>query len=153
MFASHLRLAIVLAALGTHVASAQARPLHVVVLDFDGRRALCEASRSIVMDIVGDRDDVYPRRAWTRAFARASERGSRRWRQASAQTGADAVIEGFLTEQGRHYALTLVVRRARNGDQIDDATVNVDPDGMTDEARHELQHDVDRILDWLYDHP
>ena len=152
MFTSCLRLLVLLAALSTHLASAQARPLRVAVVDFDGNRTRSDAARTIVIGIVGDRDDVVSKRTWTRAFSRAPGHGRQRWQRASEETGVDAVIEGVLLEEGRHYVLTLVVRWAATGEQVDVATINVAPDGMTEEAEHDLQRDLERILDWIYDH-
>jgi hypothetical protein len=153
MFASYLRLAIILAGLGTHLASAHARPLRVVVLDFDGHRSRSEAARAVVQELVADRDDLLSTRAWQRAYARAPMWGAPRWRRASQATGADAVLEGFVVEEGMHYSLTVVVRRASTGEHIDDVTVNVDPDGLSSAARRQLRRGLEDILDWMYDHP
>lgn len=153
MFASYLRLAIILAGLGTHLASAHARPLRVVVLEFDGHRERSEAAREVVIDVVGDRDDVMSTRSWTRAWARTPAWGGQRWHRTSQATGADAVIEGFLVEEAMHYSLTVVVRRASTGEHLDDLTVTVDPEGMSPAARRALRRGLEDILDWVYDHP
>ncbi len=153
MLASYLRLAIILAGLGTHLASAHARPLRVVVLEFDGHRLRSEAARAVVIDLVGDRDDVLSTRSWTRAFTRSPAGGGQHWQHASQVTGADAVMEGVLVEEGQHYSLTVVVRRASTGEYVDNVTVDVDPDGMTAAARRQLYRGLEDILDWIYDHP
>lgn len=153
MLASHLRLAIVLAGLGTHLASAQARPLRVVVLEIDGQRVRSEAARTFVIDFVNDRDDLLSTRSWTRAFARNTAWGEQRWHDASRATGADAVIEGFVVRDGRRHSLTVVVRRASTGEHIDDVTVDVAPDGMSATSRRQLRRGLDSILDWMGDHP
>ena len=153
MSASYLRLAIIMAVLGTHLASAHARPLRVVVLEFDGHRSRSEAAREVVIELVNETDDVLSTRSWTRAYARAPAWGTRRWQRASETTGADAVIEGFLVEEGQHYSLTVVVRRASTGDHVDDVTINVDPDGMVPTERRKLRRGLADILDWIYDHP
>jgi hypothetical protein len=153
MLVSLLRLAILLAGLGTHLASAHARPLRVVILEIDGQRLRSEAARTTVVDLVSNRDDVLSPRSWTRAFARATAWGEQRWHDASRATGADAVISGFVIDDGLHHSLTVVVRRASTGEHIDDVTVNVDGDGMTSTARRQLRRGLDGILDWMYDHP
>src|SRR5262249_1486546 len=114
----HLRLAIIAAALLVGAGAAHARPLRIVVLDFDGPSELSESARHAVVGLIANHDEVVPKRRWQTAFAHALATGKRRWRDASKMTGVDEVLEGTLTDQGGRYALTITVRDAESGTPV-----------------------------------
>src|SRR5690348_9531706 len=93
-------------------AAADAKPRRVVVLDFDGPRALADTGRSTVMSLLGEQYDVVATKRWESARASAAGHGPQQWRQAAKQAGVDAVIEGWVQDEGRHHVMTVAVRDA-----------------------------------------
>jgi hypothetical protein len=128
---------------------ADAKPRRVVVLDFDGPRQLADNGRSAVMSVLGDQYNIIATKNWDTARARASGRGPQQWRQASKQAGVDAVIEGWVQTEGRHHVLTVAVRDASTGNEIDTLSVRIKESGVTTEAGHKLASQLDEVLAWI----
>ena len=128
---------------------ADAKPRRVVVLDFDGPRQLADSGRSAVMSVLGDQYNIIATKNWDTARARASGRGPQQWRQASKQAGVDAVIEGWVQTEGRHHVLTVAVRDASTGNEIDTLSVRIKENGVTTEAGHKLASQLDEVLAWI----
>ncbi|HUS33243.1 MAG TPA: hypothetical protein VMZ53_32295 [Kofleriaceae bacterium] len=128
---------------------ADAKPRRVVVLDFDGPRQLADNGRSAVMSVLGDQYNIVATKNWDTARARSSGRGPQQWRQASKQAGVDAVIEGWVQTEGRHHVLTVAVRDASTGNEIDTLSVRIKDNGVTTEAGHKLAAQLDEVLAWI----
>ena len=128
---------------------AEAKPRRVVVLDFDGPRQLADSGRSAVMSVLGDQYNIVATKQWDAARARASGRGPQQYRQASKQAGVDAVIEGWVQQEGRHHVLTIAVRDASTGNEIDTVSLRLKGDGVTSEAARKLAVQLDDLLGWI----
>lgn len=132
------------------VASAvEAKPRGVVVLDFDGPRQLADSGRSAVMSVLGDQYNIVATKQWDAARAKASGRGPQQYRQASKQAGVDAVIEGWVQQEGRHHVLTIAVRDASTGNEIDTVSLRLKDNGVTSEAARKLAVQLDDLLGWI----
>jgi hypothetical protein len=146
------RFALTAAALCAAVPTADARPRRVVVLDFDGPRQLADTGRSMVLAALGNQIDVVAAQRWEKARKDASRsaHGPAQWSKAAKQAGVDAVIEGWIQDEGRRKILNITVREADNGREFD--TIPVRIDGRTaasGEASRQLQTSLDELLDWI----
>jgi hypothetical protein len=130
-------------------AEADAKPRRVVVLEFDGPRRLADSGRSAVMSVLGDQYNIVATKAWDTARARAAGRGPQQWRQASKQAGVDAVIEGWVQAEGRHHVLTVAVREAATGRELDTLSIRIKGEGVTPEASQRLAVQLDDLLGWI----
>jgi hypothetical protein len=135
----------ILAAL--HGNNAEAKPRRVVVLEFDGPRRLADSGRAAVMGVLGDQYNIVATKNWASARARAN--GGNQWRQASKQAGVDAVIEGWVQAEGRHHVLTIAVREAATGRELDTLSVRLKEEGVTPEASQKLAVQLDDLLSWI----
>lgn len=129
--------------------AAEAKPRRVVVLEFDGPRQLADSGRSAVMSVLGDQYNIIATKQWDAARARASGRGPQQYRQASKQAGVDAVIEGWVQQEGRHHVLTIAVRDASTGNEIDTVSLRLKDSGVTSEAARKLAVQLDDLLGWI----
>jgi hypothetical protein len=129
--------------------AAEAKPRRVVVLEFDGPRQLADSGRSAVMSVLGDQYNIVATKQWDAARARASGRGPQQYRQASKQAGVDAVIEGWVQQEGRHHVLTIAVRNASTGQELDTVSLRIKDSGMTPEASRKLAVQLDDVLGWI----
>ena len=132
------RIALVAASLCAVVTTVEAKPRRVVVLDFDGPRQLADTGRSSVVAMLGDQYDVVATKRWEAARAQATGHGPQQWQQASKQAGVDAVIEGWVQDEGRHHVLTVAVREAATGNEVDSVSVKLDVDRV-DELRRRIE--------------
>ena len=128
---------------------ADAKPRRIVVLDFDGPRSLADIGRSTVMSLLGDQYDVVATRRWETARAQAAGHGPQQWRQASKQAGVDAVIEGWVQDEGRHHVMTVAVRDASTGNEIDTITVKLGDSGVSTEPGHQLAAQLEDIFGYI----
>lgn len=138
-----------LASLVLSSATADAKPRRVVVLDFDGPRALADTGKSAVMSLLGDQYDVVATRRWESARAQAAGHGPQQWRQAAKQAGVDAVIEGWVQDEGRHHVMTVAVRDAATGNQIDTISIKLGDRGISSESGHQLASQLDDIFGYI----
>lgn len=143
---SHVAL---LASLVASAAVADAKPRRVVVLDFDGPRTLADTGRSTVMSLLGDQYDVVATRRWESARAQAPGHGPQQWRQAAKQAGVDAVIEGWVQDEGRHHVMTVAVRDASTGNEIDTISVKLSDRGVSTDGGHQLAAQLDDIFGYI----
>jgi hypothetical protein len=130
----------------------EARPRRVVILDFDGPRQLADAGRSSVLSVLGDQYDVVATKRWEQARATASQQahGPAQWAKAAKQSGVDAVIEGWVADEGRRKILNILVRRADNGREFDTISVRIDAArGVSGQNSRQLQTTLDEVLDWI----
>lgn len=113
--------------------AADAKPRRVVILDFDGPRKLADTSRSAVLDLVDDEYDIVSTKRWEKArTAGGAPRGPEGWRKASRKAGVDAIIEGWIQDEGRIKLLYVVVRDASNGNELDRVSVRLGKAGPTE---------------------
>ncbi len=143
----HSRLALV--AVLCAAAAADAKPRRVVVLDFDGQRSFADIGRNTVMSLLGDQYDVVATRRWETARAQASGHGPQQWQQAAKQAGVDAVIEGYVQDEGRHHVLTVVVREAATGRELDSLSIRIGASGLDAEQNRKLGKQLDEIFEWI----
>src|SRR5262249_28240654 len=129
--------------------SADAKPRRLVVLDFDGQRAFADIGRTTVMSLLGDQYDVVATRRWETARAQASAHGPQQWQQAAKQAGVDAVIEGYVQDEGRHHVLTVVVREANTGRELDTVSIRLGTKGLDADQSRKLAKQLDDIFEWI----
>lgn len=151
MFTTNLRLALTAAALCGAVATADAKPRRVVVLDFDGPRTLADTGRSAIVTLLGEQYDLVAKKRWEDARARASKGsyGPQTWNKASKLSGIDAVIEGWVQDEGRHKVLNIVVREASTGREFDTLTFKFGRSGLSSETLGLVRTGLDDLLDYI----
>jgi hypothetical protein len=146
------RLALTTAVLCAAASTADARPRRVVILDFDGPRQLADTGRSTVLSVLGEQYDVVATKRWEQARAAAAQQthGPAQWSRAAKQSGVDAVIEGWVQDEGRRKILNIVVREASNGREFDTISVRLDGKrGVSTESSRQLQANLNEVLDWI----
>jgi hypothetical protein len=149
---SAFRFALTAAALCAAAPTADARPRRVVVLNFEGPTPFAATGRSSVLTALGDQYDVVAAKRWTQARDAASgvSHGPAQWSRAAKQSGVDAVIEGWVEEEGRHKVLNVMVREAASGREFDTISVRLDgKNGMSTAAAQQLQTNLDEVLEWI----
>ncbi|HEY3804188.1 MAG TPA: hypothetical protein VGL61_16340 [Kofleriaceae bacterium] len=142
------------AALVATTASADARPHRVVIGDFYGQAKLAHAGRAIAVTSVSDHCDIVSAKQWSAAMSAAKGHGAERWSSAATDTGVDAVIEGWISADGvRTPTMTIEVRDASTGRQIDTVTVRIGNDGNLDErSTHKLATELVELVEWAGSH-
>ena len=146
------RFALTVAALCAAASTADAKPRRLVILDFDGPRQLADSGRSSVLSVLGEQYDVVATKRWEQARAAAAQQthGPAQWSRAAKQSGVDAVIEGWVQDEGRRKILNVVVREATNGHEFDTISVRLDgKNGISSESSRQLQTSLDEVLDWI----
>jgi len=145
------RLAFTAAALCGAATSADAKPRRVVILDFDGPRGLADAGRTEVQNILGEQYDVVAKQRWEDARARAQQKsaGPQTWQKAARSSGVDAIIEGWVQDEGRHKLLTVAIREASTGQELDTVSVRVGTKGLSDDSRSKLSEELDGVLAYI----
>ena len=149
---SAFRFALTAAALCAAASTADAKPRRLVILDFDGPRQLADSGRSSVLSVLGEQYDVVATKRWEQARAAAAQQthGPAQWSRAAKQSGVDAVIEGWVQDEGRRKILNVVVREATNGHEFDTISVRLDgKNGISSESTRQLQTSLDEVLDWI----
>lgn len=149
---SAFRFALTAAALCAAASTADAKPRRLVILDFDGPRQLADSGRSSVLSVLGEQYDVVATKRWEQARAAAAQQthGPAQWSRAAKQSGVDAVIEGWVQDEGRRKILNVVVREATNGHEFDTISVRLDgKNGISTESSRQLQTSLDEVLDWI----
>jgi hypothetical protein len=151
MFTTKLRLALTAAALVGAAATADAKPRRVVVLDFDGPRSLADTGRTAVMSLLGDQYDLVTKKKWEDARARAGKNayGPQTWNKASKLSGIDAVIEGWVQDEGRHKTLNIVVREASTGREFDTLTFKFGKSGLSGDTLGLVRTGLEDVLDYI----
>ncbi len=129
--------------------AADANPRRVVVLDFDGPRELADTGRSSVMALLGDQYDVIATKRWQKARAHAGGKGPQQWRKASKVAGVDAVIEGWVQDEGRHHVMTLSIKDASTGNEVDSISVKLGDHGVAEEASRQLAAQIDDVFGFI----
>ncbi len=148
---SSFRFALAAATLCAAAATADAKPRRVVVLDFDGPRGVAETSRTKIVSVLGEQYDVVATKRWEEARAThgRNQHGPGTWQKAAKASGVDAVIEGWIDDEGSYKLLTVQVREARSGTEIDNFSVKLGKSGMTEDTANKLRTQLDDLLDWV----
>jgi len=120
------------------------RACKLAVLDFDGP-PLADAGRTSFVAVLGGKYEVVPLKRWIAVFEQQPR--AKRWQEAAKRTGVAAVVEGWVTDEGRRHVMTIVVRDASTGNEIDSVSTKVNDKGVVlDEAN--LMTQLDDILEW-----
>ncbi len=137
--------------LGSTAATAEAKPRRVVILDFDGPRGLADTGHDAVVALLGESYDVVATKRWEDARAAAMQKthGPQVWTNAAKSSGVDAVIEGWIQDEGRHKVLTVAVREASSGNEIDSVSIKLGQKGLTDSAKSKLLSELDGVLEYI----
>jgi hypothetical protein len=151
MLTTKLRIALTVAALTGAAATAEAKPRRVVVLDFDGPRSLADTGRTAVMSLLGEQYDLVTKRKWEDARARAgkSSYGPQTWSKAAKMSGIDAVVEGWVQDEGRHKTLNIVVREASTGREFDTLTFKFGRSGLSNDTLGAVRTGLEDVLDYI----
>lgn len=145
------RLALAAATLASFAGMADAKPRRLVILDFDGPRGLADAGREEVVQLLGDQYDVVAKKRWEEARAKAQKKsaGPTTWKTAAKSSGVDAVIEGWISDDGRHKQLTVQVREAATGAEIDAISVRLGKKGLSSDERQKLVEELNGMLTYV----
>lgn len=130
---------------------ASAKPRRVAVMEFDGPRTLADNSRATVISLLGTKYDLIAAKRWTdaKALVNRTTHGPASWSKAAKQAGVDAVIEGYINEEGRSKVLTLLVTDASDGSQKDELTLRIPTKGLTDDVRANLLQELEDRFEWI----
>lgn len=142
------RVLIATALLGAGTADAGKR---VVVLDFDGPRALADTGRDAVVRAIGGDNDLIAPKRWldAKATAARTQHGPKLWRATAKQAGVDALVEGWVQLEARQKVLTVVVSEASTGTELDHVSIKLGKDGITDAVLKELRDQIEDRLIWI----
>lgn len=145
------RFALAAATLASFAGMADAKPRRLVILDFDGPRGLADAGREEVVQVLGEQYDVVAKKRWqeARAKAQAKTAGPQTWEKAAKTSGVDAVIEGWISDDGRHKQLNVTVREAATGAEVDNISVRMNQKGLTTDNRQKLSEELSGILQYI----
>lgn len=151
MFTFTFRPALIATLVAASATAADAQPRRLVILDFDGPRSLADAGRNEVVSLLGAQYDVVATKRWESARAKAQQRsaGPSTWQKAAKTAKVDAVIEGWVQDEGRHTLLTVAVREARTGQELDTVSVRIGSRGLSDNNRDKLQTELDGVLAYI----
>lgn len=149
IFSTTLRIAIAASALAGGVA--EAKPRRVVIQDFDGPRKLVDSSHAAVVSILGAEFDLVSTKSWDDAKSNAGrvKHGPQVWLIAARKSGADAIVEGYINDEGRKHMLTLIVREATTGNEVDQVSIRMPDSGVNAATEHQLKTSLDAVLDWI----
>lgn len=145
------RIALTASALVSAAATAEAKPRRVVILDFDGPRGLADTGHDAVVALLGESYDVIATKRWEDARAAAMQKthGPQVWSKAAKSSGVDAVIEGWIQDEGRHKVLTVAVREAASGNEIDSVSIKLGAKGLTEQSKSKLASELDGVLEYI----
>jgi hypothetical protein len=145
------RFALAAATLASFAGMADAKPRRLVILDFDGPRGLADTGRDEVVQLLGESYDVVAKKRWEEARAKAARKtaGPDTWSRAAKASGVDALIEGYISDDGRHKQLTVQVRDAANGHQIDSITIRLGQKGLSTDNRQRLNDELNGMLQYI----
>jgi hypothetical protein len=145
------RIALTAAALcAAGTTAADAKPRRVVILDFDGPRTLADNGSTAVVNLLGEQYDVVATKRWEEARSSVKDvRGPQGWRKASRQSGVDAVIEGWIQDEGRSKLLYVLVRDASTGDEVDKVSVKLGKSGVSSSGTDQLRTQLDEVLEYV----
>ena len=141
-------LALLLVACVAMSASANAKR-HVVILDFEGPRVLAGRAQHVVRNALGDRYDYVPTSRWEMARMTTCQRGPKAWEQAAIASKTDVVVEGWVDPTERPTVLTVSVRDARTGRQVDTVWAPISDAGVVrDDDLRTLTVQLDELVDY-----
>ncbi len=149
---TRLRLFSSLLLTGALAGSAYAGPHRIVVLDFDGPRALADTGHDAVVRVLGRSNDLVSQQTWldAKATVARTSHGPNAWASTSKKINVDAVIEGWVQDEGRTKVLTVVVTDATDGHELDQLTIKLGTTGtFSDAAQKTLRDGLADRLEWL----
>jgi hypothetical protein len=121
----------------------------LVVRDFDGPTARADASRSVLVKALAAKYEVVPLKQWDAAFEQKPDRhGERRWQEAAKRSGVEAVVEGWVQDEGRQHMMTISVRDAHTGSEVDSVSVKLDDKGVALDPAN-LMVQLVELLQWV----
>ncbi len=132
-------------------AVASANPHSVAVLDFDGPRALADSGKAAVVSILADKYTVVSSRNWLDAKGSAGRKlkGKAAWAKASKAAGVDALVEGWVQDEGRNKVLTVVITDASNGDEKDELTIKLPSKGFTADVNAQVRKGIEDRFEYI----
>jgi hypothetical protein len=137
-----------LSALGA--TTADARPKRVAVLDFEGKRAVADQGKAAIVGVLSDDYNLVSSKTWLEAKAAANRKlhGPQAWSKAARQVGVDAVIEGWINEEGRSKVLTIVITDASNGEESDQLTIKLGR-GFDADIAEKIRKGIEERFEWI----
>ena len=138
----------VLSALGA--TTADARPKRVAVLDLEGKRAVADQGKAAIVGVLSEDYNLVSSKTWLEAKAAASRKlhGPAAWSKAARQVGVDAVVEGWINEEGRSKVLTIVITDASNGEESDQLTIKLGK-GFDADIGEKIRKGIEERFEWI----
>ena len=146
-FRSSFVCALLISAIGT----AEARPKRVAVLDLEGKRTVADQGKAAIVGVLTEEYNLVSSKTWLEAKAAASRKlhGPQAWSKAARQVGVDAVIEGWVNEEGRSKVLTIVITDASNGEESDQLTIKLGSKGFDAEIAEKIRKGIEDRFEWI----
>jgi len=130
--------------------AAEAKPRRVAVLDFDGPRSLADQGKATVLAVLSEGYDVVASKSWVDAKAAATRKthGPQAWSKAARASGVDAVVEGWVQDEGRSKVLTIVITDASNGEESDQLTIKLGK-GFGGDVADKVRKGIEDRFEWI----
>ena len=144
------RFALVTALTTAAAGAAEAKPRRVVVLDFEGKRGVADQGKATVVSVLSADYDMVSSKTWVDAKAAAARKthGPAAWSKAARATGVDAVVEGWVQDEGRSKVLTLVITDASNGEESDQLSIKLGT-GFDVDLAEKVRKGLEDRFEWI----
>ncbi len=144
------RFALVTALTAAAAGAAQAKPRRVVVLDFEGKRGVADQGKATVVSVLSEGYDMVSSKTWIDAKAAAARKahGPAAWSKAARASGVDAVVEGWVQDEGRSKVLTLVITDASSGEESDQLTIKLGK-GFDVDVAEKVRKGLEDRFEWI----
>jgi hypothetical protein len=112
----------------------------IAVLDFDGDTTLAGAGQDAVVKELGRDNSLVPSRTWLEVKTSTSHTkylGPAWWKTAARRAGVDALVEGWVQDEGRKKILTVVITDAHDGKELQELAIEL-PNGRWNEATQRM---------------
>ncbi len=135
----------------TAVGTADARPKRIAVLDLEGKRGVADQGKATIVGVLSEDYNLVSSKTWLEAKAAASRKlhGPQAWSKAARQVGVDAVIEGWVNEEGRSKVLTIVITDASNGEESDQLTIKLGGKGFDADIAEKIRKGIEDRFEWI----
>ena len=128
-------------------------PHRVVVLEFAGQPALARIGRSAVISALDRTEELVPLTRWNDAVAteqKTRERGARpRWQVIAKLARIDAIVDGYVQQEGQHRVLTVEVIDGASHKAVDSITIRIGDRGLTEDAEQRMETQLRELLEWI----